>query len=108
MRLLAHIFDICSTMVRKGVFEGSLAGVGSAFGSSLVALEPFWLLFGSILASKPSTERERVREREIYFATISGYTLVFAPWHLGRAAEGRLDAAVPLQVATTRIHALRL
>ena len=59
MRLLAHIFDICSTMVRKGVFEGSLAGFGSAFGSSLVALEPFWLLFGSILASTPSTERER-------------------------------------------------
>ena len=110
MRLLAHIFDICSTMVRKGVFEGSLAGFGSAFGSSLVALEPFWLLFGSILASKPSTERERVREREreIYFATISVYTLVFAPWHLWRAAEGRLDAAVLLQVATTRIHALRL
>ena len=110
MSLLAHIFDICLTMVRKGVFEGSLAGFGSAFGSSLVALEPFWLLFGSILASKPSTERERVREREreIYFATISVYTLVFAPWHLWRAAEGRLDAAVLLQVATTRIHALRL
>ena len=109
MRLLAHIFDICSTMVRKGVFEGSLAGFGSAFGSSLVALEPFWFLFGSILASKTfNRERERVRERGIYFATISDYTLVFAPWHLWRAAEGRLDAAVLLQVATTRIHALRL
>ena len=115
MRLLAHIFNICSTMVRKGVFEGSLAGFGSAFGSafgsSLVALESFWLLFGSILASKTiNSEREReiVREREIYFATISVYTLVFAPWHLWRAAEGRLDAAVLLQVATTRIHALRL
>ena len=109
MPLLAHIFDICSTMVRKGVFEGSLAGFGSAFGSSLVALEPFWFLFGSILASKTfNRERESKREREIYFATISVYTLVFAPWHLWRAAEGRLDAAVLLQVATTRIHALRL
>ena len=113
MRLLAHIFDICSTMVRKGVFEGSLAGFGSAFGSSLVALEPFWFLFGSILASKTfnrerERERERVRERGIDFATISDYTLVFAPWHFWRAAEGRLDAAVLLQVATTRIHALRL
>ena len=102
-------------MVRKGVFEGSLADFGSAFGSSFVALESFWLLFGSILASKTfnrererERERERVRERGIYFASISDYTLVFAPWHLWRAAEGRLDAAVLLQVATTRIHALRL
>ena len=82
-------------------------------------LAPVWLLwnlFGSFLAPfgyrKPSTdrerERERVREREIYFATISAYILVFAPWHLWRAAEGRLDAAVLLQFATTRIHALRL
>ena len=80
-------------------------------------LAPVWLLwnlFGSFLVpfwhQKPSTERERerVRERAIYFATISDYTLVFAPWHLWRAAEGRLDAAVLLQVATTRIHALRL
>ena len=111
MRLLAHIFDICSTMLHKNVFEASLAGFGAAFGSSLVALEPFWFLFGSILASKTfnrERERERVRERGIYFATISDYTLVFAPWHLWRAAEGRLDAAVLSQVATTRIHALRL
>ena len=76
----------------------------------------FWLqfgCFGTFLVpfwhrNLQQRERESKREREIYFATISVYTLVFAPWHLWRAAEGRLDAAVLLQVATTRIHALRL
>ena len=79
--LLVPFFDIFPTMFRKGVFEGSLAGFGYPFGSILVAwvifLAPFW-------HRKPSQqrERERIREREIYFATISVYTLVFAPWRL--------------------------
>ena len=84
-------------------------------------LAPVWLLwnfFGSFLVPfwhrKPSTEREREREREIvrerekyilqpYLSTHS--FLLPGVW---RAAEGRLDAAVLLQVATTRIDARRL
>ena len=46
LHLLAHFFNIFSIMLRKGVFEASLARFGTPFGSILLVpgtfVAPFW------------------------------------------------------------------